>query len=541
MSERPVVKESEAASEKDAGRRKRQLVVHPLLFAAFPVLYLFAHNIQEGVSAGDLLRALVPIIGAAGILFAIATLVLRDYRKAGLVVSALVLLFFSYGHVYLAVKGWRIGGVSVGRHAVLGTLWILLIAGVLLLSIRTKRGLHELTTVLNVVAAGLVLLNSITVIQFQARSSAAEKAAIKQGNAGFQGHLPDPDEVRKREGGGTPATTPRDVYYIILDTYSGETGLRKVFNFDNTAFLSWLESRGFYVAHKSTANYPRTMLSVASSLNMEYLDFLTRELGEETNDVRPLTRLMKYNRVARFLKSVGYQYTQIGSWWGPTSASPTADRNVIYGGGSEFDKVLYQTTALQPIRHEEFRRHEWKRVQFQFDALEKTKTLKGPKFVFAHILLPHSPFVFYPDGRYRPEKDLNPSREQNYLDQLEYANSRTKRMLNVLLSGPESSHPIVLLQSDEGPYEGAPTIWGKPAAKDLIRKFPNLNTYYLPGVSHADLYPTITPVNSFRLVFNLYFGANLAMLPDRDYVFRSLRRVYDFRDVTDEVRTLMSG
>jgi len=70
--------------EPTAARRRRQFVLHPLLFAAFPVLYLYAHNIQEGVSLGGMLRSLGLVIGGTAILFAIGVLLLRDHRRAGL-------------------------------------------------------------------------------------------------------------------------------------------------------------------------------------------------------------------------------------------------------------------------------------------------------------------------------------------------------------------------------------------------------------------------------------------------------------------------
>jgi sulfatase-like protein len=520
----------------------RQFAFHPLLFAAFPVLYLYAHNIQEGVSLGGMLRPLGLAIGGTAILFAIGVLLLRDQRRAGLAVSALVLLFFSYGHVYSGVQGRQIAGIVVGRHATLLTLWFLLAAAAVVASVRAGKRLYELTTVLNVVAAGLVLINVFSVFQYQARARAAEQAALREGDAGFQGHLPDPDEVRKRSAGSGGLNARPDIYYIILDTYAGETGLREVFDFDNTSFLHSLEERGFYVAHQGTANYPRTWLSVASSLNMEYLNYLTTEYGVDSNDTRPLSRLIRYNRVGRFLKSIGYRYIHIGSWWEGSKLSPIADQNVVYGGLSEFDRILYETTALKPIQDEQFRRREWKRVQFAFNAIEKTAGLVGPKFVFAHILLPHSPFTFHPDGRYKTQDETaRYTRTRNYLDQIQYANKRIQRVLDTLLGGPEESRPVIVLASDEGPFEGAPSSWGSISSRNLIRKFPNLSTFYLPGVSHAGLYPTITPVNFFRLVFRLYFGADLPTLPDRNYVFRSVRSLYDFTDVTDRVRALVSG
>ncbi len=44
---------------------------------------------------------------------------------------------------------------------------------------------------------------------------------------------------------------------------------------------------------------------------------------------------------------------------------------------------------------------------------------------------------------------------------------------------------------------------------DLKQKFGILNAFYLPDVDNDILYPTITPVNTFRVVFNLYFEAIL--------------------------------
>jgi hypothetical protein len=98
---------------------------------------------------------------------------------------------------------------------------------------------------------------------------------------------------------------------------------------------------------------------------------------------------------------------------------------------------------------------------------------------------------------------------------------------------------VIVLQSDEGPFEGSPTKWGTITSANLVRKFPILNAYYLPSVTPSRLSNLITPVNSFRVVFSQYFGADLANLPDRNYVFRAMNHAYDFTDVTDRVRALM--
>ena len=52
-----------------------------------------------------------------------------------------------------------------------------------------------------------------------------------------------------------------------------------------------------------------------------------------------------------------------------------------------------------------------------------------------------------------------------------------------------------------------------PGTKVEVRNA-NLSAYYLPDGGEELLYPSITPVNTFRIVFNKYFGANYPLLED---------------------------
>jgi hypothetical protein len=71
---------------------------------------------------------------------------------------------------------------------------------------------------------------------------------------------------------------------------------------------------------------------------------------------------------------------------------------------------------------------------------------------------------------------------------------------------------------------------------ELGRKLRILNAYYLPGDPTTEPYPTITPVNTFRVILNGYFGGSLPLLPDRTYVFTDYDHPYRFEDVTDRLR-----
>jgi hypothetical protein len=61
----------------------------------------------------------------------------------------------------------------------------------------------------------------------------------------------------------------------------------------------------------------------------------------------------------------------------------------------------------------------------------------------------------------------------------------------------------------------------------------NLAAYFLPKKGTARLYPSITSVNSFRLVFNLYFGGHYELLPDVSYADDTEGANYFFSEYQD--------
>jgi hypothetical protein len=502
----------------------RPIVLHPVLFAALPVLHLFSANVQE-TETGDVLLPLAVVIGVAAGAWLGLTPVLRDARRSALAVTALVLLVFSYGSVHRLLRKVEVLGFQPGRHRVLLTLWALLAVAGVVAAIRARRLAPRVTPVLNVVAVGLVVFNIVGLLGH----------GIRSGGGGDVQH----DVLPVRPAVAGPAVGKRpDVFYIVFDRYGGRDALLREFGFDNTPFLEALEERGFFVAGDSRANYPKTLLSLASTLNMDYLDFLAAEGAG--GDAAPARALIRRHAVGRFFVSQGYRYVHVGSWWGPTAKSPIAHRSIRYGGLSEFSTALFETTAFAPIgtllsEDLDERKREYNRVAFQFEQLEG---LAGggpePVFVFAHVLSPHEPFVFDRDGSFVTLREERARSEgDGYVRQLQHINGRILDLVDALLASPES--PIIILQSDEGPL-GSISSWEGAAAPTLARKFPILNAYHLPGLEDAALTPSISPVNSFRVVLNGYFGTDLALLPDRSYVFRRAEDLYVFQDVTARVK-----
>jgi len=78
---------------------KGPVVFYPLLFAAFPVLFLYAYNISQ-TSASQMWLPLGISVGAALAMWGVLTLLLRSAAKAGLATAIFLGLLFSYGHLH---------------------------------------------------------------------------------------------------------------------------------------------------------------------------------------------------------------------------------------------------------------------------------------------------------------------------------------------------------------------------------------------------------------------------------------------------------
>lgn len=316
-----------------------------------------------------------------------------------------------------------------------------------------------------------------------------------------------------------------DIVYVVLDRYAGETTLREQYGFDNQPFLRSLEARGFTVVRRSLSPYQKTAHSMAASLNMAYLHDLVDPGAVEPADWGPLYDLLAGSRVARSLQARGHEYVHLGTWWDPTASDPTADVNVPFGTESSTDREgIYRATPEQ------------------LEAVATAPLRPGPTFVFAHVALPHPPYVFDRHGGYVPaEVEFARSRRESYVEQLRYTNALVSRMVDRLLALPQDQRPVIVLQSDEGPhplaYEGDPLFdWTTATDLELEEKFDILHAVYLPGAD-VEVPQTLSPVNTFRLILGEYFGAELPLLPDRSFIFPDERNLYAFRDVTSRLRS----
>ena len=83
-----------------------RIPLHPLLFAAYAVLFLYSANLDL-VLPVDAIAPLARAVVAAAALTGVLALLFRDVRKGAIVATAIVLAYFGYGHVagFLAGRG----------------------------------------------------------------------------------------------------------------------------------------------------------------------------------------------------------------------------------------------------------------------------------------------------------------------------------------------------------------------------------------------------------------------------------------------------
>ena len=240
--------------------------LHPLLFALWPVLFVYAEN-QQYVRISQTWSALLAIIGSTIMLFLILVAILRNSMKAGAVLSLLLVLFFSYGHVFSLLWPDLAAYVPTTESLVLMIVWALAFAAGCAVIFRVRDHWLETTKVLNVVALGLVMVSLFNIGLFE------------MGKRFSQGHDAELFEISSSES--LPEDLFPDIYYIILDAYARGDILEEMYDYDNSEFLSFLEGHGFYITERSRANYAQTDLSLASSLNSSYLDELVSIIGPE--------------------------------------------------------------------------------------------------------------------------------------------------------------------------------------------------------------------------------------------------------------------
>jgi hypothetical protein len=475
----------------------------PMVFAVFPLLSLFADN-QTEIELGVLWRPLLVSLIAAAVVYGLFLLLFRSAGKAAILASLAVTVFFTYG-------------IYADRIAL--PIWLALFAAAAVAVVWTGRSLATVSLGLGVAAMVLVVGPVARIVNYENEHPLINAADPKLWPTALEKPALPSGAVRP------------DVYVLIPDDYARSDVLRKYFHYDNSGFVRELEKRGFVIARQSRSPYSDSEMNVAAEVNLDYLARLPRILGKKSEDVRPVRRLIEYNRASRLLGTLGYRYVHLDTDEVTfTAGNPGISRVATpdsfmtlwlqqsllgkVGGWAGFDEAASNQRFRDTIRSE-------------FAELADVPRQAGPKFVLFHTLMPHDPYIFGP----RAENSTFPDHSEEghtrkigmryYAKQARFVETKLLEAVDAI-QGRSKRPPVIVIEADEG-FEASEKDWGEATVRDIRVK--GFAAMYLPGKRTLRPPEKLNTVNTLRFVFNNYFGTRYPLLrnashPELDFPYQ---------------------
>jgi len=186
-----------------------------------------------------------------------------------------------------------------------------------------------------------------------------------------------------------------DIYYIILDGYGGKDTIDSLCGVRNYPLSDQLIDYGFYVLDQAKTNYNQTRFSISSSLNFSYIQELAPSLEILKNDTRTPLLLVNNNLMFQYLRSIGYKTV---TFWSPIDQTNIvgSDYYIAFSGHpSPFVETIINNSFLSLFFWTN--QYQW-HVRGITEILNTLSTLSKKQeqfFVYAHLMIPHPPFVFF--------------------------------------------------------------------------------------------------------------------------------------------------
>lgn len=337
-----------------------------------------------------------------------------------------------------------------------------------------------------------------------------------------------------------------NVYYLVLDGYCSSNTLKKLFNFNNSNFNSELERIGFKINNEAHSNYSATIFSIASALNLDYIQNINNDNLYQID----LHNLISENSVSNLFKKNGYKYYLFDSGFG-LKKKYANDEELIKTSSiilpslfSTSDNDLYSTfinnSFLKVLNSSFFSRISLKNYSLKvlnvFQKLPLLSARKEKKFVFAHIISPHPPFLFDEFGvssAYGNDIQGKLWDEKLYFSQLKFINHKVIEMVNQIIIN-DKGNKIIIIQGDHGSRIFPENGNFQKNQKWVEERFSIFNAIYTSNaLSYGNKLKkewNKSPVNSFRQVFNNIFNSNFQLLPDNIF-YSNLQQPYIFSSI----------
>jgi hypothetical protein len=319
-------------------------------------------------------------------------------------------------------------------------------------------------------------------------------------------------------------TSKPDIYFFVFDEYTNNKTLKKMWGYDNSQITDWLSTNGFHIPSDTRSNYSFTVFSVSSTFNMDYIDKNAGGNGTVIPNLLKANQSLSNNETFSILKKENYSIRFIAPF-----------NNTIEENGLDhfFDYLVdgqipgqtlpgslgitimsglksgYRPYFKDSMAFNEHLQQKYKSVRLTVDKIKETtdsSTNRKPHFIYGHILVPHVPHLFDSSGKFLSYKQsLNMTLYDTYTAQVNYANSLIKEIVEHIKQH-NKPNTIIIIEGDHG-FRRFP---------DSLNRYdlPNFSAIYFPDKNYSRLYDTMSPVNTFRILFDQYFQQNFPMLKD---------------------------
>ncbi len=471
-----------------------------LLLPVFFVLHGFRENYSI-VFAKDALILAGWYLLASFVLFGIFYLVSRNLDKAALMAFTVMAFNFFFGALHDLFK--KIDALPfLSRYVFILPFSLILIISILILIRRSKHKFRRLNKYLNTLFVFLIVIDSILLF-----SLAAGK---------------DRSITTDQTLNPCSDCTRPDIYLIVTDSYPSNILLKETLGFDNSAFENALRERGFYIADSAQSNYNMTVTSIASMLNMNFVDGIDGSFAKYHEDMATAYRVIRNCQVVDYMRSNGYKiynHSIFDLRNAPTVTRPTflPDRTssitsqtfinrIVTDLGFHLIDDLKLKFVIEMTYNTSLRNDEKLMAKTRKIATEKEV---GPKFIYTHFMMPHYPYYYDSAGNKSPVMKIDDTHIKNagaFIEYLKYANTQYLSLIDHIRNA-SVTEPIIILIGDHG-YRH----FNDPVSTDY--HFKNLFAVSLPGENYQGFYKKMTNVNLFRVIFNTQFRQKLPLLSD---------------------------
>lgn len=493
---------------------QKQLNKQPFFLILIPIFFVL-HGLKENfgfIDIGDAALLIASYLAIAVILFLLSYFFLKNKIKAAVFAAWVISIYLFYGAIQDFFKDHA---RVLAKYSVLLTFLCISLIVLFFYLKKTNRNFYKLTLYLNLIFIIYVAIDTIS-LTVKSINPPRNKFSI------FPFSKANVYRI-------SPETKKPDIYFLLFDEYGSSLSLKQQYNFDND-LDSFLVQKGFHLQEKSYSNYNATPVSMASILNMSYLEGLSGRATLTADDYSYCHELIKNNEVIKFLSTQGYNIVNFSIFdlvGNPSPISQTilplktrliTDNTLFSRMHRDMGWMLYHgPTAIRSLIIKRML-HTNVENNAVLDSLEKqsARTSLLPSFVYAHVYMPHDPFFFDKNGIARDNNTIIGERDKSknlitgrnsksYLEYVRYTNTRIKAIINSIQTNSKNN-AVIILMGDHG--------FREHFTEDLHQNFQNMNAVYFPEKDYHLLYDSISAVNQFRVIFNTLFHQSFPLLND---------------------------